>query len=85
MTCTSNLFSQECASNIDCRQDDAENIFYQDLSSGNFPVDKNEEQSIPYSPRKAQACKKIPVTVTTFVSHSKVRTYTNESSTSYCL
>uniref|UniRef100_A0A3N7G4F4 non-specific serine/threonine protein kinase n=1 Tax=Populus trichocarpa TaxID=3694 RepID=A0A3N7G4F4_POPTR len=71
MTCTSNLFSQECASNIDCRQDDAENIFYQDLSCGNFPVDKNEEQSIPYSPRKAQACKKIPVTVTTFVRHSK--------------
>jgi len=85
MTCTSNLFSQECESNIDCRQDDAENILYQDLSSGNFPVDKNEEQSIPYSPRKAQACKKIPVTVTTFVRHSKVRTYTNESSTSYCL
>ncbi|KAI9398712.1 hypothetical protein POPTR_003G215201v4 [Populus trichocarpa] len=71
MTCTSNLFSQECASNIDCRQDDAENIFYQDLSCGIFPVDKNEEQSIPYSPRKAQACKKIPVTVTTFVRHSK--------------
>ncbi|XP_011025193.1 PREDICTED: serine/threonine-protein kinase GRIK1-like isoform X3 [Populus euphratica] len=61
MTSTSNLFSQ----------DDAENIFYQDLSSGNFPVDKNGEQSTPCSPRKPRACKKIPVTVTTFVRHSK--------------
>lgn len=61
LTCTSNLFSQ----------DDAENIFYQELSSGNFPVDKNGEQSIPYSPRKPRACKKIPVTVTTSVRHSK--------------
>ncbi|KAG6783449.1 hypothetical protein POTOM_012898 [Populus tomentosa] len=61
LTCTSNLFSQ----------DDAENIFYQELSCGNFPVDKNGEQSIPYSPRKPRACKKIPVTVTTSVRHSK--------------
>uniref|UniRef100_A0A6M2EDM6 Protein kinase domain-containing protein n=1 Tax=Populus davidiana TaxID=266767 RepID=A0A6M2EDM6_9ROSI len=71
LTCTSNLFSQECASNIDRRQDDAENIFYQELSCGNFPVDKNGEQSIPHSPRKPRACKKIPVTVTTSVRHSK--------------
>ncbi|KAJ6387785.1 hypothetical protein OIU77_026374 [Salix suchowensis] len=71
MTCASNQFSQECTSNIGCPQDDAENIFYHNFSYGDFPVDKNGQQSIPYSPRKAQNCKKIPVTVTTFVRHTK--------------
>ncbi|KAJ6714113.1 GEMINIVIRUS REP INTERACTING KINASE 1 ISOFORM 1 [Salix viminalis] len=42
------------------------------LSRGNILVDK-EEQSIPCTPRKAQACKKkTPVTVITSVKHSKV-------------
>ncbi|KAJ6961264.1 serine/threonine-protein kinase GRIK1-like isoform X2 [Populus alba x Populus x berolinensis] len=72
MDCTSNPFSQECAGSSDhsCRQDDGENIFYQKLSYGNIFVDM-EEQSIPCTPRTAQACKKIPVTVITSVKHSK--------------
>lgn len=71
MDCTSNPFSQECAgSDRSCRQDDGENIFYQKLSYRNIFVDM-EEQSIPCTPRTAQACKKIPVTVITSVKHSK--------------
>lgn len=70
--CTSNPFSQEGAGSDRCRQDDGENTLYQKLSCRNILVDK-EEQSIPCTPRKAQACKKkTPVTVITSVKHSTV-------------
>lgn len=90
MDCTSNSFSQECAgSDHSCRQDDGEDIFYQKLSYRNIFVDM-EEQSIPCTPRTAQACKKIPVTVITSVKHSKVKIYIFETYftlkyTNYCI
>uniref|UniRef100_A0A6N2M9E6 Uncharacterized protein n=1 Tax=Salix viminalis TaxID=40686 RepID=A0A6N2M9E6_SALVM len=53
--CTSTPFSQEGAGSDRCRQDDGENTLYQKLSCRNILVDK-EQQSIPCTPRKAQAC-----------------------------
>ncbi|KAJ6340901.1 hypothetical protein OIU78_009141 [Salix suchowensis] len=84
--CTSNPFSQEGAGSDRCRQDDGENTLYQKLSCRNILVDK-EEQSIPCTPRKAQACKN---TVITSVKHSKVSIYMFETYftlkyTNYCL